>query len=177
MRQTINQLRILLSPRDKWRLLGLVLLMTAGALAEIAGIGLLMPVIAVFTKPELMDQNAVLRTYAQIIGGGSETRLLILTCLMLMLLYIGKNLLLFFVICLQARFSSAKEYEISMRLYTRYMNSPYAFHLKYGHIELGVMIVRAREVCQQVLLPSMSLLTDALVILVLGTALDRKSVV
>ena len=86
MRQTINQLRILLSPRDKWRLLGLVLLMTAGALAEIAGIGLLMPVIAVFTKPELMDQNAVLRTYAQIIGGGSETRLLILTCLMLMLL-------------------------------------------------------------------------------------------
>ena len=171
MRQTINQLRVLLSPRDKWRLLGLVLLMTAGALAEIAGIGLLMPVVAVFTKPELMNQNAILKTYEQIIGGGSETRLLILTCLMLMLLYIGKNLLLFFVICLQARFSSAKEYEISMRLYTCYMNSPYTLHLKYGHIELGVMIARAREMCQRVLLPSMSLLTDALVILVLSTAL------
>ena len=45
----------------------------AAAVAEIAGIGLLMPIVAVFTKPELMTQNAILRFYARIIGGGSET--------------------------------------------------------------------------------------------------------
>ncbi len=171
MRHTIDQLRILLTPKDKWRLLGLVLLMTAGALAEIAGIGLLMPVVAVFTKPELMTQNAVLKTYAQIIGGGSETRLLIITCVLIMLLYTGKNLLLLLIIYLQTRFSSGKEYEMGMRLYTLYMKAPYTLHLKHGHVELGVMILRAREMAQRVMLPAMNLLTDALVILMLGTVL------
>ena len=116
MLKTINQLRILLSPGDKWRLLGLVLLMTAGALAEIAGIGLLMPVVAVFTKPELMSQNAILRFYGQIIGNGSESRLLIVTCVLIILLYAGKNLLLLLIICLQTKFASEKEYEMGMRL-------------------------------------------------------------
>ena len=74
MWKTIDQMRILLTPRDKWKLLGLVLVMTAAAVAEIAGIGLLMPIVAVFTKPKLMTQNALLRFYARIIGGGSETR-------------------------------------------------------------------------------------------------------
>ena len=171
MRKTIDQLRVLLTPRDKWKLLGLVLLMTAGALAEIAGIGLLMPVVAVFTKPELMTQNAILRVYARIIGGGSEVRLLVLTCLLIILLYVCKNLLLLAVIYLQAKFSSLKECEMGMRLYSHYMRSAYPFHLKHGHVELGVMVFRAREVCLRVMLPTMSLLADALVILMLGAAL------
>ena len=171
MWKTIDQLRVLLSPRDKWKLLGLVLFMTAAAVAEIAGIGLLMPIVAVFTKPELMTQNAILRFYARIIGGGSETRLLILTCVMIILLYAGKNLLSLLVVYLQARFTSHKEYEMGMRLYNLYMHADYRLHLQYGHVELGVMIVRAREVCLRVMLPAMSLMTDLLVILVLGATL------
>ncbi|MBQ9502545.1 MAG: ABC transporter ATP-binding protein [Lentisphaeria bacterium] len=171
MLKTINQLRILLSPGDKWRLLGLVLLMTAGALAEIAGIGLLMPVVAVFTKPELMSQNAILRFYGQIIGNGSESRLLIVTCVLIILLYAGKNLLLLLIICLQTKFASEKEYEMGMRLYALYMKAPYMLHLRHGHVELGVMITRAREMAQRVMLPAMNLLTDVLVIFMLGSVL------
>ena len=171
MWNVIDHLRILLSPRDKWKLLGLVLLMTAGALTEIAGIGLLMPVIAVFTKPELMAQNTILKTYARIIGGGSDSRLLIVTCLLLILLYVGKNLLSLLIIYLQTNFTSRKEYEMGMRFYALYMNAPYPFHLKHGHVELSVMVSRAREVCLRVMLPAMNLLTDGLVIFTLGAVL------
>jgi len=48
MTGVIRKLRILLSPGDKARLLGVALAMSAGALLEIVGIGLVLPAVAVF---------------------------------------------------------------------------------------------------------------------------------
>ena len=171
MLQLLKQLRVLLTPQDKWKLLGIVALMTLSGAAEIAGVGLLMPVIAVFTKPELMEQNVLLRTYARIAGGGSTGRLLIVSCLLVIIVFLLKNLLALLVIFLQAKFSTRKEYETSMRLFEVYMRAPYELHLKHGHVELGVMIVRAREACFQVLLPLMVVASDVLVIAMLSCAL------
>ena len=58
--EIINGFRKLLCPRDKWYLLGLVILLCIGAAMEIAGLGLLLPLVAAFTKPELLEQNTLL---------------------------------------------------------------------------------------------------------------------
>ena len=171
MLDLLRKLRILLSPRDKWFLVGMVLLMTLGAVAEIAGIGLILPVVAVFTKPELMEQNKILQLYAGIVGGESQNRLLLITCGLILLIFAAKNLLLLFIIWLQAKFSSRKEYELVMRLYRLFMYAPYRLHLQKSHVELGVYLQYAREMCNRVLLPLMVLATDALVLLILGAAL------
>ena len=57
--EIINGFRKLLCPRDKWYLLGLVILLCIGAAMEIAGLGLLLPLVAAFTKPELLEQNTL----------------------------------------------------------------------------------------------------------------------
>ena len=144
MFQLINKLRILLSPADKWKLVGITGLMTISALAEIAGIGLILPIIAVFTKPELITQNKILKFYAELIGGGSTQRLLIVTAILIVLVYVSKNLLTFCVVCLQTNFVAKKESELCVRLFSTYMHAPAPLHLKRGHIELGVMLLRAR---------------------------------
>ena len=164
MFKIINKLRILLSPADKWKLLGITGLMTISALAEIAGIGLILPIIAVFTKPELITQNKILNFYAGLIGGGSTQRLLIITAILIVLVYVSKNLLSFCVICLQANFVSKKESELTVRLFSTYLHAPASVHLKRGHIELGVMLARARSLCSNVILPTICVTTDLMVI-------------
>jgi ABC-type multidrug transport system fused ATPase/permease subunit len=160
----LNKLRILLSPKDKWKLVGIVCLMSIRALAGIAGIGLILPIIAVFTKPELMTQNKILRFYADIVGGGSTERLLIITGIFIILVYVLKNLLSFTVICLQTYFVAQKEAQLCLRLFSTYIRAPYVLHLNRGHIELGVMLLRARELCNRIILPFMCIATDFMVI-------------
>ena len=60
-RGVAGKLRILMTRREKFALLGIALLTTVGAALEIAGLGLLMPLVALFTKPELMEQSRFLR--------------------------------------------------------------------------------------------------------------------
>ena len=75
------------------------------------------------------------------------------------------------IIWLQAKFSSRKEYELVMRLYHLFVFAPYRLHLQKSHVELGVYLQYAREMCNRVLLPLLVLATDALVLLILGAAL------
>ena len=171
MFKIINKLRILLSPADKWELLGITGLMTISALAEIAGIGLILPIIAVFTKPELITQNKILNFYAGLIGGGSTQRLLIITAILIVLVYVSKNLLSFCVVCLQANFVSKKESDLTVRLFSTYLHAPASVHLKRGHIELGVMLARARSLCSNVILPTICVTTDLMVIVTVCTVL------
>lgn len=171
MWNVINILRFIFSPRDKWKIAGLTVLMSLGAAAEIAGIGLLMPVIAIFTKPELLEQNKILRTYCRLIGEGQENRLLIITCLLIIILFITKNLLQLFIIYLQARFSAKKEHELGMRMYDLFMHVPYPIHLNKGHVEIGIIVQRARELSIRLLLPVLNLSSDILTILVLSAVL------
>ena len=167
----INRFRQLLSPKDKWHLLGIVLLMTAAALSEIAGIGLLMPVVALFTKPELMEQNTILRLYARLVGNGSQLQLIIITCGLVSVICILKAALQLWVIRIQSNFSAAKERELSMRLFIRYIHADYSTFLSEGHVEQLVMLERVRDICTRVLLPAMCAASDILIMILLGAAL------
>ena len=55
MRKIINGLRFLLTPQDKWRMIAITLLLAVGSMLEIVGLGLVMPIVAVFSKPELLE--------------------------------------------------------------------------------------------------------------------------
>ena len=89
MIEILRGLRLILSPADKWRMLGLVGLLTFGALLEIAGLGLLLPVVAAFTKPELFEQNRFLHLFRSLFAGAGETAFLLICCLLITLVYAG----------------------------------------------------------------------------------------
>ena len=112
----VGKLRILLSPREKRVLVGIVLLMTLCAVMELAGLGLLMPLVALFTKPELLDQNRYLRLISSWPVFSDRRIFLVSVCGAAVTVYALKTLLAFFTVRAQSRFIADKQRMLCGRL-------------------------------------------------------------
>ena len=167
----IGKLRILLSPADKWRLLGIVALMAVLAAQEIAGLGLLMPLVALFTKPELLTQNRFL-SFLNDVPMFSDRRIFLLCiCAAAGLIYLLKTLMSIAVIRLQSRFIARQQKELCDRLYRRVMNAPFGFHLQHGSGELVTIMSRAIDLGAELLFPLMLVATDLVMVTALSLVL------
>ncbi len=166
-----EKLRILFSRREKFILLGVVALMTLGAMMEIAGLGLLMPLVALFTKPELLEQNRYLRLLASLPCFADRRVFLIAMCGAAAGVYALKTALAFYIIRVQSRFISRKQEYLCGRLYAAVLNSPYEFHLSHGSGELVAMMSRAVELGTELLFPVMLLMTDLVTVMFMSLAL------
>ena len=164
MWQVLGKLRVLITPRDKWRLVGVVVLMTAGALLEILGIGLLMPIIALFTKPELLDQNLYLRAFRSFAGAPGTVSFACVATALVAGVWCVKGALSLYVVAVQRRFIRDKERELSERLFRRFLGAEWRFHLGHGAAELATQVQRVRVACDDVLLPFMLVATDAVTV-------------
>jgi ABC-type multidrug transport system fused ATPase/permease subunit len=162
--EIIQGLRKLLSPRDKWCLAGLIVLLCISALMEIAGIGLLLPLVAVFTKPELLEQNLMLRFFRQLFSWADEKVFILICCGCIVLVYIIKNLWLFFTIHLYTSFTYRHLGEIGTRLYWRFLSGKYRIFQEHGKVELQTLINKVDQLGFMVLLPCMVLAVDVLTI-------------
>ena len=89
--EIIHGLRQILTPRDKWYLLGMIVLLSIGAAMEIAGLGLLLPLVAIFTKPELFDQNWALKFFRALFSGVDEKVFLLICCACVAVVYTLKR--------------------------------------------------------------------------------------
>ena len=170
-KSTLGKLRILLTPADKWRLVGIVALMVFMAAQEIAGLGLLMPLVALFTKPELLTQNRILRFMSTWPLFADRRVFLLCICAAVVLLYLFKTLMSMVVIRLQSRFIVRQQEKLCDRLYRRVMNAPYGFHLRHGSGELVTIMSRAVELGAELLFPLMLLATDLVMVTALSLAL------
>ena len=171
MIEILRGLRLILSPADKWRMLGLAGLLTFGALLEIAGLGLLLPVVAAFTKPELFEQNRFLHLFRSLFAGAGETAFLLICCLLITLVYAGKNLWIYFTIRLYTKFVYGRLAELTGRLYDLFLHCPYRIFAERGKVELNVTINKVEQMCGMVMLPAMLVTVDALTVLFISGAL------
>ncbi len=171
MRKTIARIRVLLSPRDKWKLLGISVLMTGAALWEAVGIGLLLPVVAAVVNPQLLEQNVYLRTFYRWSPFQEHTAFMLFAAGLVVANFIFKNLFVWLVIRIQSDFIYRKQSELSIRLYRTMLEAPYSYHLEHSASELSARIGRVNWACDGTLLPLMMLASDALVVVVLLAAL------
>lgn len=168
---TIGKLRILLSPREKYLLIGIVLLMAFGAVMELVGLGLLMPLVALFTKPELLEQNRYLHLVSSWPCFADRKLFLVTICVTAVAVYALKTLLTFFTIRVQSRFIALKQKELCGRLFRVMMGSPLGFHLRHGSGEGTAMMSRAVDMGTELLFPVMLILTDLTAVGFVGIAL------
>ena len=100
----LQKLRSILTPKEKLITIALLIMMLISSALELLGIGLVMPVIALLAKPELIDQNKYLHEIYTFLKPASHNSFLITLCVMLIVLYIGKNLFMAFQNYIQANF-------------------------------------------------------------------------
>ncbi len=164
MLSLLNKIRQLLTPRDKKIMVLLIAMMACGALLEMVAVSLLTPVIAVVTRPELLEQNRYLRTIRELIPLSDDRGFLLAMCVLVVVFFLLKNLFAGLTIYCQSRFIYRKSSEFARRLYGNYLAAPYLFHLNHNSSELINNINQLNIFVTSVLLPLMLVATECFVI-------------
>ncbi len=164
MWKLLDEIRVLMTRRDKVRMAVLVVLMVIAGGLEIVGISILMPVVAVLSKPELLEQNRYLHWVYRAVNPTGLREFLLILCAAVALFYVVKNLFILWMTHLQAKFIYDHAALWASRLYRNYLRTGYRFHLEHSSSELLNNINQLLIVTTGVLLPLMMLASECVVI-------------
>lgn len=108
----------------------LLFLIIIGTLFEIIGIGLLLPVMVVLADNDFSSNYPMAMPILELFGAQNRIEQIQVVMLILLVVYLIKNLYLAFLAWRQARFSLGVQEELSQRLFSIYIHLPYTFHLQ-----------------------------------------------
>lgn len=164
MRYIFQKIWSLLSPRERVGVVALVVALVIGAGFELVGIGLVMPIIALLSKPELIDQNKYLNIIYNFINPNSKQQFVLMLCFGVIGIYVFKNLFIFALTGIMSRVVNLKTALFTSTLFFNYINSPYAYHLKHNsaslHNKLSMVSGVFTTICQAMLI----VITDILIV-------------
>lgn len=115
-----------------------------GAALEVAAVGAMVPLVALFADPERLREYPRAAALAQSIGLEAPRQILLAACVAVFVLYAVKNLYMLLLFWAQYRIVFSKQATLSTALLRGYMYSPWAVHLRRNSAEL------LRNIMQQV---------------------------
>lgn len=108
----------------------IVVMMLIGALLEALGIGAIMPLLALMSDENYLQKHSYIAHVAYSFGITTHRDFIMASTIMLILIYIIKNLYLIFQTRVQIYFALNKQISLSKKLLAFYLSKPYEFHLK-----------------------------------------------
>jgi ATP-binding cassette subfamily C protein len=149
----------------RWLLLMLAsMILSAGF--EALGVGLIMPLLAAISAPEKLAEYQLYQWWADTYGVPERENVLLVTCGMLLLVYIVKNSYLLGHKYFSYAFIFDRQVRFSNRLLRSYMNQDYEFHLQRNSSTLLRTInEEVRLAFTSVLAPMMNVMVEMLVAL------------
>jgi ATP-binding cassette, subfamily B, bacterial PglK len=160
----ISQLRYLFDARSEKIALSLVFMILIGVVLEMLGIGIVVPLITLFSSPDPLGASPTLSKVYHWLEPESEVQFVVWILVGVTVLYIIKNIYLFALTYLQTRFIASRQYQLGCRLFRSYLYSPYQFHLKYNSSELLRNIKLVEKVTDFICLPLMLCMTELMVV-------------
>ena len=164
--KSVRRILDLLGSGRRGSLFLLLALMFIGMLLETASIGLFIPALALMTEPDIGAKYPMVNPLLDWLGNPDTTILVTWGLMLLIVVYVFKNLFLGFLAWWQARFVFDVQAALSQKLFDGYLRQPYAFHLQRNSAELIRNVTG--EVLQftvRTLLPLMTLVTEGLVLI------------
>ena len=108
----------------------IVVMMLIGALLEALGIGAIMPLLALMSDENYLQKHPDIANVAYSFGITTHRDFIMASTIMLILIYIIKNLYLIFQTRVQIYCALNKQISLSKKLLVFYLSKPYEFHLK-----------------------------------------------
>ena len=167
MKSFIFQIRRLFSPGDKWKFVGITLLMALSALMELAGLGLLLGATTVFLSPGSSAGGKINSLMTQLLPGITGDMRVIIAVSAIALLLAAKNIFALLIVDIQAKFIFAKRQELASRLYKVFIHADYESYTRLPADFCIGSFTRITYIGNLVLLPAMQIVADLLVIAVL----------
>lgn len=115
---------------DRWKCLGIIILMLIGATLEALGIGAIMPVLALMSDETYLQKHQDIVSIASTYGITTHTEFIIASACALIFLYVLKNVFLACEVNIQINFALKRQIGLSKKLLALYLNKPYYFHLE-----------------------------------------------
>lgn len=132
----IQKFRYIFSRADKFKLVGLVVLMIIGSVLELLAVAVFNPFIEVMMQTSSIADDSFLQFFFQHTNIDSVEGYLIVLSFIIAVIYVVKNVYLTFEQNAILSFSYRTRMNLATRLLTTYMNEPYTFHLSKNIAEM-----------------------------------------
>lgn len=143
----------------------LVVVMMFGAILEAIGIGAILPLISLMGQPDFLLRHQDIADHAGKLGIHTHTELIIGLAVLLIILYVLKNIYLAWQIRLQIKFALSNQIRFSKELMANYLAKPYIFHLNHNTAMLLRNVNSSGAVIfSNILIPVFQLLTELITV-------------
>jgi ATP-binding cassette, subfamily B, bacterial PglK len=161
---SIRKLWYLLNARQRRSAMVMLGLMLVGMVFETAGIGLVVPAVALMTEADLAGRYPAAIPILKMLGNPSQERLVIGGMVTLVLFYAIRTVFLAFLAWRQSRFVYGLQADLSQRLFAGYLRQPYTFHLERNSAQLIRNTINQVNTITSVLQQGLLLLTELTVL-------------
>jgi ATP-binding cassette, subfamily B, bacterial PglK len=152
--------------------LGLFLLMLVGMLLETLGVGLVVPAMALMMQDDLATRSPLVAHALGLLGYPSQRTLVAWSVATLVIVFLLKNAFLALLAWRQSAFAFAAQARIASKLFARYLDEPYIFHVQNNSAQLiRNVTTEASLFGSHALLPGMLLIAESCVLVGIGTLL------
>lgn len=141
----------------------LFVIMIVGAVLEAVGIGAILPLISLIGQVDYLADHKEVAEIIRPLGIENHTELIIACAVVLIILYIMKNIYIAFEIHIQRRFAEKNQILYSKELMAHYLNEPYS---KLVEVNTAVLLRNVNQgasaIFSQMLVPILNLCTEIL---------------
>ena len=133
---SINKIWSVLAQRERAQVITLFVLMLIGAMLEMLGIGLVIPLITILMQDDIGIKYPPIGLLIDNLGNPSQALLTLYSMIGLLCLYTIKNFFLAFLTWRQRYFAYCVRTDLGRRLFANYLYQPYSFHQQNNSAQL-----------------------------------------
>jgi ABC-type bacteriocin/lantibiotic exporter with double-glycine peptidase domain len=153
--QTLRALLIELSPERRRTMLPLLLMMLAGAFAELCNLGALIAFLSIIADPARIERIGTLASVLSWLGGGDQRNLVYVSAALFAITIILAGGIRLLLVRATLKFVFGVAYEMGVRLYRDTLHQEYVAHTQRNSSEIIAAINKAHLVTEGVLMPLM----------------------
>lgn len=125
----LKKISYVLDRRQKMNLGILLVIILIGAFVELLGVSAIMPLINVAMEPDTIGEKWYFVLISQYVGITDANQMIVLLAIVLIVIYILKNMYVTMMYSLQYRFVFNNQQRLSVRMMKSYMQQDYLFHV------------------------------------------------
>ena len=129
MIKIVKKMNLLLDKKQKTKMVVIIFLMLVGGVLESLSISVVIPVVSVLIDPQAVEKNELFSKIYHIMGLSNVMQFAVLMMLALILVFVLKNLFLFFQNVVQLKFVYTNQFATSRRMMINFMKRPYEYYL------------------------------------------------
>lgn len=173
----LKKLNYIFTQQQKVKFVILFFIMFIGAIFELLGVSLILPFIQIIMDSTIIENNSIMLFVYNLFNLSSVNEFLLILSILLVILYIVKNIYLLLMYYAQYTFTFNNQMRMSVKLMECYLKKPYEFHLKKNSSEIIRSITTDVDNLFKLILYSIQLLSEILMCMLIGIFLFVTNIV